>query len=226
LQCLFEIIICSTHTYFFASFIEANLLRNHIGECKLEIEIEFKNTLNKEQFERLLTFYNVEPTQIKRQVNYYFDTDTWALKNKKSALRVRQIDRYYECTIKEATSTNTSFETTDILSEVQAANLIEHLNFPQGTVHSRLNELQIPTGSLVLFGKLTTDRVEIPFKGGLLVFDHSFYLQQDDYEVEYETNDERKGLGIFEEFLNLHHIPKQDAPKKIARFMNALQQKG
>ena len=192
----------------------------------MEIEIEFKNTLTKEQFEQLLTFYNIEPALIKRQVNYYFDTDTWTLKNKKSALRVRQIGEYNECTIKEATSSNTSLETTDILNEEQAENVIKHLNFPQGNVQSRLNELHISTSSLVLFGKLTTDRVEIPYKGGILVFDHSFYLQQDDYEVEYETNDERKGLSIFEDFLNQHHIPKQDAPKKIARFMNALQQKG
>ena len=193
----------------------------------MEIEIEFKNTLTKEQFEQLLTFYNVEPALIKRQVNYYFDTDTWTLKNKKSALRVRQIGEYNECTIKEATSSNTSLETTDILNEEQAENVIKHLNFPQGNVQSRLNELHISTSSLVLFGKLTTDRVEIPYKGGILVFDHSFYLQQDDYEVEYETNKESEGKHIFAELLEQFNITPQPAPKKLARFMHVLkQQKG
>ncbi|UZN00165.1 CYTH domain-containing protein [Lysinibacillus sp. MHQ-1] len=75
-----------------------------------------------------------------------------------------------------------------------------------------------------MFGSLTTDRVEIPYKEGLLVFDHSYYLQCDDYEVEYEAKDAIKGKAIFDEFLQQHGIQKQETDKKIARFMKALQQ--
>ncbi|CAM5685785.1 CYTH domain-containing protein OS=Lysinibacillus sphaericus OX=1421 GN=LS41612_19275 PE=4 SV=1 [Lysinibacillus sphaericus] len=58
-------------------------------------------------------------------------------------------------------------------------------------------------------------RVEIPYKEGLLVFDHSFYLQCDDYEVEYESKDEIKGKAIFDEFLQQYDIKKQIAEKKL-----------
>lgn len=192
----------------------------------MEIEIEFKNILNKAQYEELLAFYNIDHSQIHRQVNHYFDTNSWSLKNHKAALRVRLINDYYQYTLKEATTTNISIETTDILSKKQVTQIMEQQLFPQGNVQLRLNELKIDTSDLLLFGTLTTDRVELPYKDGTLVFDHSFYLQQDDYEVEYETTNERQGLIIFEDFLNTHHIDKQTAPKKIARFMNALKKKG
>ena len=51
-------------------------------------------------------------------------------------------------------------------------------------------------------------------------------MNQQDYEVEYEAVDETTGQMIFDEFLAAHQIKKNHAPKKIARFMNALQQKG
>lgn len=191
-----------------------------------EIEIEFKNSLTKAQYEALLSYYQIEQNQIHHQVNHYFDTKDWHVKNLSSGLRIRQIDDYYECTLKEKSSTHTHIETTNELTKEQADEMIQ-----QGIIHAkdvlaRLKQLNIPIDALELFGTLATDRVEIEFEGGLLVFDHSFYLQQDDYEVEYETKDEQDGLVIFNRFLNTHQIEKMVAPKKIARFMNALQKKG
>ena len=69
-----------------------------------EIEIEFKNMLTKEQYESLLQHFHVQPEQIKYQVNHYFDTESWQLKQLMSGLRIRQIDNYFECTLKEKTS--------------------------------------------------------------------------------------------------------------------------
>lgn len=98
---------------------------------------------------------------------------------------------------------------------------------PAYSVNERLALFKIPVADLQCYGTLTTDRVEIPYKGGLLVFDHSFYLLCDDYEVEYETHDEAVGKQIFSEFLAHHEIEPQPAQKKIVRFMTALNnQKG
>ena len=93
-------------------------------------------------------------------------------------------------------------------------------------VNERLALFDIPMNTLHCYGTLTTDRVEIPYEGGLLVFDHSFYLHCDDYEVEYETNDETFGKSVFLQFLQNYNIEPETAPKKIVRFMTALSQKG
>jgi len=86
-------------------------------------------------------------------------------------------------------------------------------------------ELRVPVEELRLFGTLTTDRVEVPYEGGILVFDHSFYLHCDDYEVEYETKDSTLGKKLFLTFLRERKINIQTADKKIARFMKALQER-
>jgi uncharacterized protein YjbK len=191
-----------------------------------EIEIEFKNMLTKAQYEALLQHFHIQAEQIQFQVNHYFDTDTWHLKQLMSGLRIRQIGDFFECTLKEKTTDNAHLETTDPLSQEQAEQLLNGAFFNTPSVSQRLKALNIPIDELKLFGSLATNRVELPYKGGILVFDHSIYIEQNDYEVEYEATDEATGQMIFNEFLANHQIEKNSAPKKIARFMNALQQKG
>lgn len=191
-----------------------------------EIEIEFKNMITKEQYESLLHHFHVQPEQIKHQVNHYFDTESWHLKQLMSGLRIRQIGDRYECTLKEKTTDNAHLETTDSLTQEQAEQLLNGAPFNTQFVVKRLNALDIPIDQLKLFGSLATNRVELNYKSGKLVFDHSIYMQQNDYEVEYEAVDETTGQIIFNEFLATHQIQKNNAPKKIARFMKALQQKG
>jgi uncharacterized protein YjbK len=200
-----------------------------LGDEKMaqEIEIEFKNMLTKEQYEQLLVTFAINKADIKHQVNHYFDTPDWHLKNLSSGLRVRIVDhQHYECTLKQKTSTHTHLETTDILSKAQAHTILQ-TNFSDApSVRQQLVQLEIPLEALNLFGSLATNRVELNYKGGTLVFDHSHYVDTDDYEVEYETTNEQEGAQIFEAFLQQHNIKKHGAMKKIARFMNALQQKG
>ena len=191
-----------------------------------EIEIEFKNMLTKKQYDALLQYFHIQPGQINYQVNHYFDTEQWHLKQLMSGLRIRQIGDYFECTIKEKTTDNAHLETTDILTQEQAEQYLNGARLQTPSVGKRLKALQIPVDQLKLFGSLATNRVEINYKGGILVLDHSTYMNQHDYEVEYEAVDETTGQIIFDEFLATHHIKKNLAPKKIARFMNALQQKG
>ena len=189
-----------------------------------EIEIEFKNLLTKEQYEQLLVAFNIDASQIHRQVNHYFDTPEQHLKNLASGLRIRQFDDAIECTLKEKSSAHQHLETTDPFTQQQAEQMLAGNGITAPAVIKRLQFLQVPMTNLHVFGTLTTDRVELSYKGGTLVFDHSFYLHCDDYEVEYETNDETFGKNIFEQFLKQYEISPQHTPKKIARFMTALQQ--
>ncbi|MEK4424185.1 CYTH domain-containing protein [Solibacillus sp. FSL K6-1523] len=192
-----------------------------------QIEIEFKNLLTKEQYERLLLEFSVEATQIERQVNHYFDTPEQHLKNLHSGLRIRTVSENIECTLKEKTAEHQHLETTEQLNTKQAEQMLAGQSLPAPSIRERLQDLQVPLQDLQCFGTLTTDRVELPYEGGLLVFDHSFYLHCEDYEVEYETNDEAFGKNIFSQFLLKYDIKPQPTPKKIARFMTALHhQKG
>lgn len=190
-----------------------------------QIEIEFKNSLTKEQYEQLLSTFNVTPEQIHLQANHYFDTPDFQLKDLHCGLRIRQIDHYYECTLKERSAEHEHLETTDVLNKQQALIMLEGGELLAPSVEQRLSHLQINKSALNIFGSLATNRVEIPYKEGTLVLDHSFYLQHEDYEVEYETNDIKRGYTIFSNFLKEHGIPIQPADKKIARFMKALAEK-
>ena len=191
-----------------------------------EIEIEFKNLLTKQQYEQLLAHFKIESAQIKRQVNHYFDTPEAHLKHLLSGLRIRELATSIECTLKEKTAEHSHLETTDILTREQADVMLQNGTVFGPNVKARLEALNVPLEALALFGTLTTDRVELDYKAGLLVLDHSFYLHCDDYEVEYETTNETVGQTIFEQLLQQFNIEKQQTPKKIARFMQALQQKG
>lgn len=191
------------------------------------IEIEFKNILTKTQYEQLLQAFSIQPEQIIRQVNHYFDTPAHHLKSIRSALRIREFEKSIELTLKEKASQHQHLETTDELTRDETDQILAGEAIPAGAVRERLTLFNIPLNELTCFGSLTTDRVEIPYKGGLLVFDHSFYLHSDDYEVEYETNDETIGQKIFSSFLAQYAIEPQPAQKKIVRFMMALNnQKG
>ena len=189
-----------------------------------QMEIEFKNLLTKDEYTRLLAFFNIRSEQIIRQENHYFDTPNYDLKNAASGLRIRVLPNYIECTLKERSSENAHLETTDILTADVAAKMISGITFEAPSVEQQLLKMNVNKDELQLFGSLTTNRVELEYKGGLLVFDHSFYLQCEDYEVEYETNDEHTGFSIFEQFLTQHNIEKRYAKKKIARFAEALAQ--
>jgi len=188
-----------------------------------QLEIEFKNLLTKQQYEHLLQEFDIQENAIHRQTNHYIDTPSQAIKKRQSGLRIRQIDNYYECTLKEKSAEHTHIETTDVLTAEQAQQMLEGQGFYAQEVAKKLALYHIPLDKLAVFGSLTTDRVEIPYKDGLLVFDHSFYLQCDDYEVEYESKDATKGNMIFDEFLQQYRIEKKVTDKKIARFMKALQ---
>ncbi|MDN4492300.1 CYTH domain-containing protein [Ureibacillus aquaedulcis] len=187
-----------------------------------ELEIEFKNVLTKQQYETLLKKFQVTEEMIVRQTNHYFDTKDFQLKQLLSGLRIRETKKSIVCTLKVRTAANTHLEITDAITKEQADLMLSGKAFFADSVKTQLQDLEVPVEQLRLFGTLTTDRVEFSYKGGTIVFDHSFYLNCDDYEVEYETDEEALGEEIFENFLKENDIPKQIADKKIARFMNAL----
>ncbi|QUG83051.1 CYTH domain-containing protein [Bacillus nitratireducens] len=187
-----------------------------------EIEIEFKNMVTEEEFHRLCTSFSIE--EFTKQVNHYFETPQFSLKNTDSALRIRHKDGTYTFTLKQPAEIGL-LETHQSITEKEAKLMMETNVIIQGIVMDQLQKLQIPVSSLTYMGSLTTERAETLFEGGTLVFDHSFYYNHDDYEIEYEVQDEEAGKAAFMSLLKQHNVPVRHTNNKVKRFFLAKQNK-
>jgi uncharacterized protein YjbK len=181
-----------------------------------QIEIEFKNLLTGEEFKRIMNYFNIEEGQMKKQVNHYFDTDQFHLKQAGSALRIREKADKYELTLKQPAEIGL-LETHQMLSKKEADNMLQHGLLPNGPISSCLAGT-VPVDKLEYFGSLTTYRAEIDYQGGVLVFDKSVYLDVEDFEIEYEVTDAARGKQIFYDLLKSLQIPIRETANKVKRF--------
>ncbi|HSP21320.1 MAG TPA: CYTH domain-containing protein [Planococcus sp. (in: firmicutes)] len=189
-----------------------------------ELEIEFKNMLEKEEYEKLAMYYGFLATDAKTQENFYLDTPDFQLKNMKCALRIRKKHDGFECTLKTPAA-HGNFEITDVLTAEQAAAVTEGHSFEAPEVRAALKDLSVSPEALQLIGALTTLRMELETSDGLLVLDHSEYAGTEDYEIEFEVEDVAAGEKHFYALLESHGIPVRQADKKIARFMAAAERR-
>ena len=183
------------------------------------IEIEFKNLLTKAEYERILVAFNISDNQIFTQENLYFDTVDFALKNTKSALRIRKKGTDYVMTLKQPREIGL-LETNQTLTSEEVSAAIHNGRLPEGQIKQLVEENNIPFSKIEYFGSLVTNRAEIVYEKGLLVLDHSIYLQQEDYEIEYEVEDYQEGLINFHALLNRFKIPERYTENKVQRFYN------
>ncbi|WML43394.1 CYTH domain-containing protein [Neobacillus sp. PS3-40] len=181
------------------------------------IEIEFKNLLIKEEYERLISFFSLPEDAFFTQENHYFDTSTFDLKEQNSALRIRQKGNHFEMTLKQP-ATDGLLETNQILSKEEASIAFSKGILPVGMIQNLVSKMEIPFSNLMYFGSLTTKRAEFNYENGLLVLDYSSYLNKEDYEVEYEVENYQRGKQLFLQFLNQHGIPQRETKNKIVRF--------
>ncbi|HAB0360570.1 TPA_asm: adenylate cyclase [Listeria monocytogenes] len=182
-----------------------------------ELEIEFRNLLTKEEYDTLIESFRVKEEDFFEQTNYYLDTANFELKERHSALRIRQLETQYQLTLKTPEARGL-METTQILGEDQASAIISGANIPVGPVRDTLKELGINHEDLQVFGSLKTIRAEKDYKKGLLVFDKNFYGSISDFDLEYEVSDYDKGKEVFDKLLKEYQITNQPAKNKVARF--------
>ncbi|MFU8792985.1 MAG: CYTH domain-containing protein [Acholeplasmataceae bacterium] len=177
------------------------------------IEIEFKTAITKEKYEELLALFNLE-NNIFKQVNYYFDTDTFDLNKQKTVLRIRQKrENFYKVTLKSQ-SEHGAFESHVLLNEDQAKDMIEHGFYTKDFFDD--------VDYFVTFkAELQNERVSTPHTHGTLFFDRCEYYGITDYEVEYEVEDYEEGLIVFKQFLAEHHIPFVLAKRKSERALDS-----
>ncbi|KML24990.1 CYTH domain-containing protein [Priestia aryabhattai] len=184
---------------------------------KQEIEIEFKNIVTKEEFDRLRSHFQLTEDQFISQENHYFDTPAFSLKDCGVALRIRSKKNKSVLTLKQPHQEGL-LETHEALTNEQAKELLDGSAKIPSTIQRLITDLQVDSHALTYFGTLRTSRAEIPYKNGLLVLDHSFYLGAEDYELEYEVTDANEGAKYFEQLLTELDIKKKPTENKIRRF--------
>ncbi|MBM7659739.1 uncharacterized protein YjbK [Bacillus mesophilus] len=182
-----------------------------------EIEIEFKNLVTKEEFEGLLKEFSISNHQFILQQNHYFDTTSFSLKDHKAALRIRYKNNSYTLTLKQ-TINKGILETHQDLSENEAQSMLQGGLLIQGDIRTLIDDLNIDSKEIQYLGTLETNRAETNYLNGTLVFDHSHYLNKNDYEIEYEVTDYEKGLQNFNHLLQKHQIDIRETNNKIQRF--------
>lgn len=111
-------------------------------------------------------------------------------------------------------------ETNQILTTEEVDAAINHNCLPEGEIKQVIEASNIPFANIIYFGSLTTKRTELPYEDGLLVLDHSIYLHQEDYELEYEVENYQEGKRNFQNLLKRFMIPERQTENKVGRFYN------
>ena len=183
-----------------------------------EIEIEYKNLLTKQEFDKLTDFFGFTKDAFKLQENHYFDTPDFQLKASGAALRIRFKNGSYVLTLKEPAKIGL-LETHQQLNKEEAEGLLNsNERLKEGTITRQLQNLGVNSDNLRFFGTLSTSRAEKNTDEGLIVLDHSRYLNKEDYEIEVEVTHAEEGFRSFQNLLASHQIPVRKTPNKIKRF--------
>ncbi|MGN7398469.1 CYTH domain-containing protein [Cytobacillus praedii] len=183
------------------------------------IEIEFKNLLTKQEFEMLLNHFKLKDTDFFTQENHYFDTPDFALKEQGSALRIRKKGEKYELTLKQPYQ-DALLETNESLEPLAAEKIFETGRIRNETIKGLIKKMNIDPDRIQYFGSLSTKRAEVEYENGLIVIDNSFYLNIEDFELEYEVSDRNDGQKKFSALLEQLEIPVRKTENKIKRFYN------
>jgi len=186
-----------------------------------QVEKEFKNLLTKDEYEQLLTVFELDGKEPVHQTNVYYDTADGQLRHQGMGLRIRIYDDFSEQTLKSPLGEHEMLETTDPLSLEEGNHLVRNGQLKlNGDVARLLKEKEIAIENIEPVGQLSTFRYIIPVPEGEFCLDASYYQDQNDYELEFETNDVEIGLPVFEKFLVKHGINRRKTLQKIARALN------
>lgn len=169
-------------------------------------EIEFKTYISEEQYNKLISEFQLD-NNIFAQTNYYFDTEDSKLLNDKTVLRIRQKGCNFKLTKKTRAELGAD-ETHLFISKDKADELLSN-GFDAsiiGIPHFVKN-----------VANLTTYRASTPYKNGVLFFDKSVYYNTTDYEIEYEVDDINEGLRDFNVFLEEYNIEFKESIRKSKR---------
>ena len=172
------------------------------------IEKEFKILVSKEQFEILKEDY--EPLNFEKQVNVYYDSKDFIIKNKKGAMRIRTKNGKHIFTLKMHSPEGLREYECEVdkndVSSLQKEEIVSLLN--EYKLHADFSSI----------ATLTTYRAVYESEFAELCFDISYYNNTMDYEIEYEFKKEHDGITIFNSFLSKANLTyTKNCKSKIKR---------
>ena len=149
------------------------------------IEIEAKALVSQDDYRKLAKLFPDSPRYT--QTNHYIDSDDRILFKEGIALRIREKNGQYELTLKTPLSQGL-LEKNCVITKQQFDDFKQKGIFPKGDTSRFLTMLDIDIATLKILTSLTTDRIDVEYKGGLLSIDRNCYSGKTDYEVEFEYN--------------------------------------
>lgn len=176
------------------------------------IEIEYKILLNQKTFQKILNHYPHYHDYI--QTNYYFTHPL--LQQKKYMLRIREKNQQYELTLKRPLHGH------QIENNIQLSQEEKDAFFNQQYLSNEITDILQKEGidpiTLQQQFSLTTHRYDIELKEGILSLDKNTYLDQTDYELEFEVYNKKEGYIKFLEIIKPFKIKyTKNCPSKIKR---------
>lgn len=180
-------------------------------------KFQFKTLLSLDEYIRLLKRFNGYTSDT--QTNHYFDTTRFSLKALDASLRVRERDTL-ELTFKRKKG-YTMQEITLPIDQNFFDKLKETGEIPE--------ENEIKLQLIPLIGKqklhnyisLSTTRIYLTYKSGLVLIDKSEYLNEIDYELSFLVSNYNEGKKEFIQLINELGITYTKSEKKIKRALKA-----
>lgn len=186
-----------------------------------EIEMESKNLLTEIEYNKVIDFFQLDKDAAISQINYYFETEDFQLKEHGSALRIRKKNNQWQLTLKQPYQDGL-LETHDTLTEQEANSWISNQLIAKPSVKKQLDGLKINFQAIRYGGSLKTNRLEVPYKQALIVIDYSVYNDTFDYELEVEATSMKKSDDILTELIDQIQLTRKHTPNKIERFYHSL----
>lgn len=181
----------------------------------------FRTLLTKEEYVMLCQKYLDKKGNM--QINYYFDTSRFTLKASDILLRVRKRDKY-ELTLKRRKGYAMQ-DLNNFITEEEFKNFLTTGIIPNEEIRLELDDI-IKEQTLNNYMTLSTFRISVMIKSGKISIDKCVYVDQKDYELEYETGvpyekAKREFVDIVKEF----GIQYKKSQTKIKRAYDALKTK-
>ena len=176
--------------------------------------VEFRTLLSEDEYNRLIETFKGNRTDL--QTNHYFDTKRFSLKAHDASLRVIERD-----TLTLILKKKKGYNLLDFSQNIDSSVLEEIRKVgkaPEGEIATELIPL-IGEQKLINFLSMSTLRLFLSYKNGVLFIDKSLYLGQIDYELVYETKSHN--LKEFVKLIGEFELQYKKTEKKIKRAFKA-----
>ncbi|MDD7618810.1 MAG: CYTH domain-containing protein, partial [Bacillales bacterium] len=128
----------------------------------------------------------------------------------------------YELTLKTPLSEGL-LEKNAPITYTQFAELRDFGEFPKTDITRFLIQLDIDVTKLKILTSLTTERIDVEYKGGLLSLDRNTYSGKTDYEIEFEYNSLNGAKKIMKDLFDENGIEVHFSEQtKVHRAMAAI----